>query len=359
MSKQKIVIIGAGIVGASVAYHLAKRNQDVTVIERHPAAAREVTEKSFAWIHTTHKVAPEFRHLYDASVEEYHTLQQELSELQIQWHGALTWDNPALGEQHCLQKLNREQLEALEPNLQEYPEEAMFASEEGAVDPVGLTELLLSKAREYGAKVQFGTSVTQLQQEDSRLVGVHTSNGFLESDVVVLAAGTGVTELCDPLGCPMPVTPSPSILIRMKTENRLIRTLISNAQFEARQLTDHTLLAAEDYIDESVGNGPEAVGKRAYETLRRSLKGGEQLELESITVGMRPMPEDGYPIVGYHDHLKGLYLTVMHSAITLAPLIAHLAASEIINRELRSELVPCRLSRFKDGTSDDSAVSRA
>lgn len=94
MNKQKIVIIGAGIVGACMAYHLAKRNQDVTVIERHSAAAREVTEKSFAWIHTTHRVAPEYWHLYDAAVEEYHILQQELSELEIHWHGALTWDIP-------------------------------------------------------------------------------------------------------------------------------------------------------------------------------------------------------------------------------------------------------------------------
>ncbi|MFE4711651.1 NAD(P)/FAD-dependent oxidoreductase [Paenibacillus sp. NPDC056722] len=346
MNKQKIVIIGAGIVGASMAYHLAKRNQDVTVIERHPAAAREVTEKSFAWIHTTHKVAPEYWHLYDAALEEYHALQQELPELKIHWHGALTWGTPPLREQPHFQKLNREQLELLEPNLQEYPDEAMFVSEEGAVDPIEITELLLSKAQEYGAKVLFGTNVTQLQQENSRLIGVHTSKGFIESDVVVLAAGTGLPELCNPLGCPVPVTSSPSILIRMRTPNKLIRTLISNAQFEARQLTDHTLLAAEDYIDESEENGPEAVGMRAFDTLRRSLKDGNQMELESIQVGMRPMPEDGYPIVGFQDHIKGLYLAVMHSAITLAPLIAQLAASEIIDRESRSELNPCRLSRF-------------
>ncbi len=131
-------------------------------------------------------MAPEYWHLYDAALEEYHTLQQELSELKIHWHGALTWGTPPLREQLHFQKLNREQLEALEPNLKEYPDEAMFASEEGAVDPIGVTELLLSKAQEYGAKVQFGTNVTQLQQEDSRLVGVHTSKGFLESDVVVL-----------------------------------------------------------------------------------------------------------------------------------------------------------------------------
>ncbi|WP_340013918.1 FAD-binding oxidoreductase [Paenibacillus sp. FSL K6-1318] len=346
MDKQKIVIVGAGIVGACMAYHLSKRNQDVTVIERHPAAAREVTEKSFAWIHTTHRVAPEYWHLYDAAVEEYHTLQQELFELKIHWHGALTWDIPPLREQHRSQKLNRKQLEALEPNLKEYPDEAMFVSEEGSVDPVAVTELLLSKAQAYGAKIQFGTHVTQLQQEGSRLVGVHTSKGFVESDVVVLAAGTGTPELCNLLGFHVPVTSSPSILIRMKTANKLIHTLISNAQFEARQLTDYTLLAAEDYIDESEENGPQVVGKRAYDTLRRSLKHGDQLELESIKVGWRPMTEDGYPIVGFQDHINGLYLTVMHSAITLAPLIAHLAASEIIDGKSRSELEPCRLSRF-------------
>lgn len=217
---KKIVIIGAGIVGASMAYHLAKRNQDVTVIERHPDAAREVTEKSFAWIHTTHRVAPDYWHLYDASLEEYHTLQQELPELKIHWNGALTWDTPPLREQPHFQKLNREQLEVLEPNLLDYPDEAMYVSEEGAVDPIEITELLLNKAREYGAKVQFDTNVTQLQQEGSRLVGVHTSNGFLESDVVVLAAGAGVPELCNPLGCPVPVTSLLSILIQMKSTSR-------------------------------------------------------------------------------------------------------------------------------------------
>jgi len=346
MRQQKIVIIGAGIVGASMAYQLAKRNQNVTVMDRHPAAAREVTEKSFAWINTTRSVAPQYRHLYDAACEEYRALQQELPELQIHWYGALTWGTPAPTEQHRVKTLNRKQLEAMEPNLKEYPDEAMFAGDEGAVDPVQTTELLLNKAREYGAKVRFGTNVTHLQQEASRLTGVHTSEGFLEADVVVLAAGTSVPELCKPLGCPVPVTPSPSILIRMRSADRLIRTLISNAQFEARQLKDHTLLAAEDYIDESEENGPEAVGKRAFETLRRSLKGGEQLELQSIKVGMRPMPEDGYPIVGFHDRVEGLYLTVMHSAITLAPLIARLAVGEIIDWVTRSELEPCRLSRF-------------
>ncbi|MGF9910150.1 hypothetical protein [Brevibacillus porteri] len=72
----------------------------------------------------------------------------------------------------------------------------------------------------------------------------------------------------------------------MKSKEKLIHTLVSNSKFESRQLTNDTLLAAEDYIDESEQNGPEAIGKRAFEILQHNLKGGEKLELESIKVGL-------------------------------------------------------------------------
>jgi len=82
------------------------------------------------------------------------------------------------------------------------------------------------------------------------------------------------------------------------------------------------------------------------ELLRRHLTGGEKLELESIKVGIRPMPEDGYPIVGFHDRIEGLYLAVMHSAITLAPVISRLAANEIVDNVRMKPLESCRLSRL-------------
>ncbi|MFE4570939.1 NAD(P)/FAD-dependent oxidoreductase [Paenibacillus chitinolyticus] len=344
--KQKIVVIGAGIVGASMAYNLAKRNQDVTLIECNSTVACEVTEKSFAWIHSSSRVLQNYRHLYDAALTEYHALEKELTELKINWHGALTWGVPASMEDSYIQKLNRQQIMELEPNLREYPEEAAYAREEGAVDPIWTTKLLADKAKEKGAKILFDTKVMKIRTEDAKVIGVQTSNGFIESDVIVVATGAALPELCKPLGLDVPVAPSPSIMIRMKSNEKLIHTLISNSQFEARQLTDDTLIVAEDYRDESGENGPEAIGKRTFEILRHGLKGGEKLELESIKVGMRPMPVDGYPIVGFCDQVKGLYLTVMHAAITLAPVISHLAASEIIDNVRMKELESCRLSRF-------------
>jgi glycine/D-amino acid oxidase-like deaminating enzyme len=329
-----------------MAYYLSKRKQDVTLIERNSTAACEVTEKSFAWINLSGRVLNQFRHLYDAALAEYYELEKELPELNINWHGALSWGVPANMEESRIQKLNRQQILALEPNLREYPEEANFAYEEGAVDPVRITKLLVKKAEEHGATSLFDTEVMQLKVEGAKVVGVYTSNGFIESDVLVLATGTALPELCKPLGFNVPVAPSPSIIVRMKSKETLIRTLISNSKFEARQLTSDTLIAAEDYMDESEENGPEAIGKRAFEIIRHHLKGGEYLELESIKVGMRPMPEDGYPIIGCHDQIEGLYLAVMHSAITLAPVVSRLAANEIIDNVLADELESCRLSRF-------------
>src|SRR6516225_1823039 len=50
----RVLIAGAGIVGASIAYHLAKRGANVTVLEKHRPGAG-ATEKSFAWINSFSK----------------------------------------------------------------------------------------------------------------------------------------------------------------------------------------------------------------------------------------------------------------------------------------------------------------
>ncbi|MEY9977635.1 hypothetical protein [Lysinibacillus sp. RC79] len=116
--------------------------------------------------------------------------------------------------------------------------------------------------------------------------------------------------------------------------------------FNARQLSDTTLIAAEDYLDDHGENGPEEVGKRAFETLRNDLKEGEHLELDYIQVGMHPTPKDGYPIVGFHDQIKGLHIASMHSAITLSPVISKLIAKEIVHNVRLEKLESCQLSRF-------------
>ena len=70
------------------------------------------------------------------------------------------------------------------------------------------------------------------------------------------------------------------------------------------------------------------------------------LEFEAFTVGTRPVPIDGLPVIGRAPGISGLYITVMHSGITLAPLVGRLGAADILSGCASDELKDYRLERF-------------
>ena len=76
------------------------------------------------------------------------------------------------------------------------------------------------------------------------------------------------------------------------------------------------------------------------------LSGGQTLELDFSTVGYRPTPKDGFPILGRADGADGLYIAVTHSGITLAPAVGLFAVQEIIDGNDEPLLAPYRLARF-------------
>lgn len=58
------------------------------------------------------------------------------------------------------------------------------------------------------------------------------------------------------------------------------------------------------------------------------------------------MPADGEPIVGPVAGVPGLYVAVMHAAVTLAPAVGRLVASELVDGTVEPALAGCRLDRF-------------
>ncbi len=59
------------------------------------------------------------------------------------------------------------------------------------------------------------------------------------------------------------------------------------------------------------------------------------------------MPKDGFPVLGFSESAPDVYVAVMHSGITLAPLVGRLVASEILDGVQVEMLEPYRLSRFE------------
>ena len=115
---------------------------------------------------------------------------------------------------------------------------------------------------------------------------------------------------------------------------------------EVRAALNTLILAAEDYIDESIENNPQTIAQRTLKEIKKHWQGGEQLNLANVMVGRRPIPQDGLPIIGRITHIAGLYLSIMHSGVTLAAIAGRLAAAEILSDKDDSLLSSYRPKRF-------------
>ncbi|HXZ84977.1 MAG TPA: FAD-dependent oxidoreductase, partial [Myxococcota bacterium] len=89
-----------------------------------------------------------------------------------------------------------------------------------------------------------------------------------------------------------------------------------------------------------------AYGERLLAEAARWLPELANASLERVTLGQRPFPVDGHPILGWAEGAPGIYLGVMHSGVTLAPLVGQFACSEILDGARIELLEAYRPSRF-------------
>lgn len=330
-----IVVIGAGVVGASVAYHAARAGSDVTLVEfGQPGAG--VTANSFAWIASS-ITAGSAAELRATATEEYRRLEAELPGLPVTWSGSLSWnterDAPEAGPGREI--VDGATAATIEPNLRQPPDWALWAPDEGAVDPVGVVERLIVGAGARGARFRPDTPVTAVRRDSAgRIVGIETADGPISAGTVVLAAGVATAALAAPLGVRVPVDPSPATLFRFRAPADLVRTVVNTQDFDLRQVASDRIIAAAD--------SPE----RTLAAIRSTFRGADGVELLSAQVGARPMPADGEPIIGPAADAPGLYLAVMHAAVTLAPAVGRLIAKELVDGTVEPALAGCRLDRF-------------
>ena len=345
---RQVVVVGAGIVGASVAYHLARRGAGVILLDKGRPAG-ECTGKSFGWIGPAYPSS----FLGGQPIEDYRRLEQELHGcLPIKWSGLLAWwEYPAETERfakerasagHDVRLVERAEVQRLEPNLTSPPELAVFASGAGAAEPAAATRVLVQAAREYGARVRLDSGPVRLMVRDSRINGVRVGEDVMEADTVVVAAGVGTNLLLEAVGLSLPIEASPALIVRLRTPGALVNTVVASQAREFRQVSANLMLSPETDLTD----GPQAASERALAQVKQMLNGAVTVRIDSAEVGLRPIPEDGLPIVGFAPQIEGLYLTVMHSGVYLAPVMGRLAAAEILDDLEVSALYAYRPGRF-------------
>ena len=107
------------------------------------------------------------------------------------------------------------------------------------------------------------------------------------------------------------------------------------------------MLAAEDYVDDALENQPAAMSQQTASAIRNELEGADAIVLELACVGLRPMPFDGVPIIGYLAQVEGVYVCAMHPGVVLAAIVGQLASEEIVDGQPASALEACRPARFQ------------
>lgn len=226
------------------------------------------------------------------------------------------------------------------------PETALFAELEGSLDTAQATRALLASAERHGADLRYPCELLEIRRRNGRVEGADTSGGPVEADCVVLAAGVATEGLAGRLGFAVPMANLPGLLIRTRPVAPLLGRLVLSPGCHVKQDPDGALVAGADFG----GGGPvedaEKFGEALLEQMRALLPGASGLALDEVVVGLRPIPADGFPAVGFAPGLDGLYVAVMHSGVTLAPAIGRFAAEEILDGASIDLLAPYRPSRF-------------
>ena len=226
-SPSRVVVIGAGIMGASIAYHMTKRGAAVTLLEK-DAPAAGTTRNSFAWLNSSAKAPRSYYELNLAGLIGWRRLELEIGpDLPVQWGGCLSW-GPATPQQivegrkrlaerqgwgYPVREVDADEIAKLVPGVVTGEVGfGDFCDIEGTVDPVVAANVLVAKAKQFGATVVYPCEITGLDLGNDRVRGVQTTKGKFEADYVVIAAGNAAPQIAAMAGFDVPLITSRGIL---------------------------------------------------------------------------------------------------------------------------------------------------
>ncbi len=353
--RRQVLVVGAGIVGASIAWHLVRAGVRVTIVEAGEPGGL-ATRNSWAWINASWGNPEPYFRLRVRAMAEWRRLEAELLGIRVDWTGGLIWDLPpdeleAFAVEHAswgygIRRVDCAEAQRIEPQLFAPPALALHVVGEGAVEPLAASHALLAAAHGLGARIVAGRPVRALEVSAGRVTGVVTDAGRLGADDVVVAAGAATATLLASAGIAIPMSAPPGLLVYTRPLGRILNGLVMAPEMHLRQTAEGRIIAGADFGGSDPGDDASAAAADVFAAMRRMLRSGESLALDFHSVGYRPMPADGFPVVGRIAGASGLYVAVMHSGITLAPAIGNFVAEEIMTGRRNLLLEPYGPQRF-------------
>ena len=349
-----VVVIGAGVIGAAIAYYLSKEGARVTVIERGRVGGG-TSGASTAYVNAVLKRPEHYHRFSRLGVEAYDRLEEELGPGSgIGARGALHWPASMAGRLKTFDRvlaeleewdyphevLNPAEAAEIEPNIRvrDHRGPVLYLPHERWVEGETLARTLCEKAVEMGATVLKSCPVLEIVMAGGRATGVNTTEGFVAGDEVIVAAGVASGGLLAPLGYRLPLGRTVGVLAVFRPPTPLLNGVVYPGSYHCRPTEDGGLQIGSDEFDAMADEDTETSKAPSWlyglrDVAARDIRGLGEVEIAEFKIGLRPMPEDGLPLIGRVPGVDGVYAAVMHSGITLAAIVGQTVAREVFSGE--------------------------
>lgn len=362
----RAIVIGAGVVGASVAYHLATAGMEVQVHDSgRPGGG--TSGASLAWTNAVDRIPEHYFRLSQLAMAAHRSLQIEVGRTWQHGTGMLEFADDDQGQQvledrmqrlrawgYPVQRLTVEQACRVEPNLtldaRRVPWVAAFTDDRW-VQVTVMIGALLAAARHAGASVHPNSPITGVTRSGGRVTGVSLVSGDeIDAEVVINCAGPWAAEVGSWFGLELPMHRQPGLILVTQPAATEIRGVIRAPGLEVREDGGGRVLLnalfAEARLEGDVAPSVDApVSREALSRARGLIRGLDGVEFEVSRLGQRPMPDDGRPLVGPVPGLDGAYVVATHSGVSLSALLGRMVADEIARDTIQPELDELRLDR--------------
>jgi len=226
------IIIGGGVMGTSIAYHLAKQSGGRVVLLERQAICNGTTGRSGAIVRQHYSNDFTIRMARD-SLRIFQQFDDRIGgDCGFLPTGLIVivneQDAPSLQANVKMQQEQGVDTQLISaPEVSEaapgYSGEgvalACYEPETGVADPMATTYCFAKRARDYGASIREGVTVTQILVQDGHVIGVQTTQGDLYAPIVVLAANVWSRQLVQALAIELPIMATRHPMVSLRRPN--------------------------------------------------------------------------------------------------------------------------------------------
>lgn len=229
--------------------------------------------------------------------------------------------------------------------------EAIYYPTDGAVDTVVYRHVLMREA-ERRSSTLLEARVNDLLERSGRIVGVSLEDGReLEADHVVNCAGRASNAVAMRLGYSVPLDWRPGMTVITDVARNNVSRVIKAPKIYmkpdgAGRLLLHAKSADQTLNDIEAPDAGKAGAEEILKLLETVLPAMRGVKIASVRITVRPYPADGKPVFGTVPGVDGYHLAVMHSGISLSPLIGRAAVEEILHGRTSADFEAYRPTRF-------------